>query len=165
MKNNKGFSLVELIVVIAIMAILAAVAIPTFASFITKANVATDVDFLNNAEYAAELAYTADPSKEIACVFVTLNDGDVASVTVNFVQPAGENVTPIASVVVTEGDKDDTDEAKSMIANTIDWNYTFKSEKTGDWTVDGKVLADAPDPVTGSTNTDNTNTDNTDNQG
>ena len=30
MKNNKGFSLVELIVVIAIMAILAAVAIPTF---------------------------------------------------------------------------------------------------------------------------------------
>ena len=162
MKNNKGFSLVELIVVIAIMAILAAVAIPTFASFINKANVATDVDFLNNAEYAAELAYTADPSKEIACVFVTLDNGDVASVTVNFVQPADKT---IASVVVTEDDKDDTDEAKSMIANTIDWNYTFKSEKTGEWIASGKVLAEAPDPVTESTNTDNTNTDNTNTQG
>ena len=62
--NNKGFSLVELIVVIAIMAILAAVAIPTFASFITKANVASDVDFINNVEYAAELA-NAGTGKEI----------------------------------------------------------------------------------------------------
>ena len=57
--NNKGFSLVELIVVIAIMAILAAVAIPTFATFITKANVASDVSFVNDLTYAAKLAHTA----------------------------------------------------------------------------------------------------------
>ena len=129
MKNNKGFSLVELIVVIAIMAILAAVAIPTFASFIDKANTATDVDFINNAEYAAELAYTADPSKEVDYVTVTLGEkGAVSKVTVNFVQPA---TGTIDAVEVDAGDKTDSDAAKSTIANTIDWDYKFKSEKTG----------------------------------
>ena len=54
--NNKGFSLVELIVVIAIMAILAAVAIPTFSAFIGKAQRSTDESFLNDIEYAIELA-------------------------------------------------------------------------------------------------------------
>ena len=55
MRNNKGFSLVELIVVIAIMAILAAVAIPTFAGFITKANKASDESYMNDIAYAIEL--------------------------------------------------------------------------------------------------------------
>ena len=50
-KNNKGFSLVELIVVIAIMAILAAVAIPTFAHFITKAHESSDAELLHNINY------------------------------------------------------------------------------------------------------------------
>ena len=60
MRNNKGFSLVELIVVIAIMAILAAVAIPTFAGFITKANKASDESYMNDIEYAIELALAKD---------------------------------------------------------------------------------------------------------
>ena len=130
--NNKGFSLVELIVVIAIMAILAAVAIPTFASFINKANVATDVDFLNNAEYAAELAYTADPAKEVEFVTVTLNEGAVTKVTVYFVRAAG--VTEYTTAVVEKGDA--TPEEENMIAGTIDWNYTFKSQKTGTFQID-----------------------------
>ena len=125
--NNKGFSLVELIVVIAIMAILAAVAIPTFASFITKANVAADVDFLNNAEYAAELAYTADLNKTVDYVTVNVGtDGTVSKVTVIFVQPSGENAAAIPAVEVDAGAEG---EAESLIAGTIDWNYKFKSEK------------------------------------
>ena len=134
MKNNKGFSLVELIVVIAIMAILAAVAIPTFATFITKANVATDVDFLNNAEYAADLAYTSDPAKNVEYVTVTLStDGTISKVTVNFVQP---DTGSIAAVDVVSGDKTSTDEAKNLIANTVDWDYNFKSVKTGVFKID-----------------------------
>ena len=154
MKNNKGFSLVELIVVIAIMAILAAVAIPTFASFIGKANVATDVDFLNNAEYAAELAYTADSSKDVDYVTVTLSaDGAISKVTVNFVQPTGES---IAAVEVASGDKTGSDEAKSMIANTIDWTYKFKSEKNCVVRIDANN-AKALSKVTTNTNTNSGN--------
>ena len=41
-KNKKGFTLVELVIVIAVVAILAAVLIPTFGSLIEKANMSSD---------------------------------------------------------------------------------------------------------------------------
>lgn len=56
MKSNKGFSLVELIVVIAIMAIIAGVAIPVYTNYIDKANGAVVDNLFAEAEYAAELA-------------------------------------------------------------------------------------------------------------
>ena len=43
MKNNKGFTVVELVIVIAVVAILAAVLIPTFSSIIKKANISADM--------------------------------------------------------------------------------------------------------------------------
>lgn len=58
MKDNKGFSLVELIVVIAIMAILAAVAVVSFSVYIQKAHDATDIEYQSNLEYAAKLIAT-----------------------------------------------------------------------------------------------------------
>ena len=41
--NKKGFTVVELVIVIAVIAILAAVLIPTFASLIQKANTSADI--------------------------------------------------------------------------------------------------------------------------
>ena len=58
MKNNKGFSLVELIVVIAIMAILAAVAVVSFNIYIQKAKEANDEEYRSNVEYFALLEAT-----------------------------------------------------------------------------------------------------------
>lgn len=55
MKNNKGFSLVELIVVIAIMAILAAVAVASYAIYIDRANEAVDQDYISNVLYRVKL--------------------------------------------------------------------------------------------------------------
>ena len=61
MKNNKGFSLVELIVVIAIMAILAAVAVVGFSMYIPKAQQANDKQLISDIEYAMTLAgYNGD---------------------------------------------------------------------------------------------------------
>ena len=40
--NKKGFTLVELVIVIAVVAILAAVLIPTFASLVKRANLSAD---------------------------------------------------------------------------------------------------------------------------
>ncbi|MHC1749926.1 MAG: type II secretion system protein [Cellulosilyticaceae bacterium] len=42
-KNQKGFTLIELIIVIAIMGILAAVLVPSFTKMTTKAKVSTDL--------------------------------------------------------------------------------------------------------------------------
>ena len=56
---NKGFSLVELIVVIAIMAILAAVAVAGFSVYIPKAQKQSDMNMLADIQYGVELqSYT-----------------------------------------------------------------------------------------------------------
>ncbi len=46
--NKKGFTIVELVIVIAVIAILAAVLIPTFASLVNKANVSKDTQLVRN---------------------------------------------------------------------------------------------------------------------
>ncbi len=48
MKNKKGFTLVELVIVIAVIAILAGVMIGTFASVIRKAHMSNDVQLVRN---------------------------------------------------------------------------------------------------------------------
>lgn len=53
--NKKGFTIVELVIVIAVIAILAGVLIPTFASVVTKANQSKAMQEAKN-EYEAYLA-------------------------------------------------------------------------------------------------------------
>ena len=74
MKSNKGFSLVELIVVIAIMAIIAGVAIPVYSAYITKANEGTDESVYGEAVYAAKLA-VVEPGYNAVTITVSAEDG------------------------------------------------------------------------------------------
>ncbi len=46
--NKRGFTIVELVIVVAVIAILAAVLIPTFSSLIKKANLSNDKSFVRN---------------------------------------------------------------------------------------------------------------------
>ena len=130
MKNNKGFSLVELIVVIAIMAILAAVAIPTFATFITKANVASDESYLNDLEYAITLALATESDLDGYVLTVSVADNDDTDTIVN-------NVT--YKLVKGTEEYDFTAEQQADIAATVEQVHTFKSEKAaGSWTRDAQ---------------------------
>ena len=47
-RNKKGFTIVELVIVIAVIAILAAVLIPTFSSLIRRANETFDISLAKN---------------------------------------------------------------------------------------------------------------------
>lgn len=53
--NIKGFTLVELVIVIAVIAILAGVLIPTFSNIIEKANASNDISLVRNINNALEL--------------------------------------------------------------------------------------------------------------
>ena len=76
--KNKGFSLVELIVVIAIMAILVGVAVPVYSSYIEKAQKAADQQLVDEIKHAMEIAYVADQFTGSATVVLTTNGASVS---------------------------------------------------------------------------------------
>ena len=66
--NKKGFTIVELVIVVAVIAILAAVLIPTFSSIIKKANIASDTAVAKNLNTAAISAGADTFDQAIAAV-------------------------------------------------------------------------------------------------
>lgn len=58
--NNKGFSLVELIVVVAIMAVLAVVVAPQYTRYVEKTRVQKDESAAAEFEHAVEIAITEE---------------------------------------------------------------------------------------------------------
>ena len=121
--DNKGFSLVELIVVIAIMAILAAVAIPTFAHFITKANEAADIDFMNELERAIALANADKEIGEITKVQVHVSTADVSIIEVKYT----ETILRDESQVNNERVHSSKDQDEKMLSEIVDLQYKFKA--------------------------------------
>ena len=72
--NNKGFTLAELLIVVAIIAVLVAIAIPIFTSQLEKAREATDLANLR-AAYAEQITalLTWDGKTEIPDITITAN--------------------------------------------------------------------------------------------
>ena len=70
--NNKGFSLVELIVVIAIMAVLVGVLAPQFIKYVEKSREATDIQNCDTIKSVVE-SYYADKETLPQKVIVTIN--------------------------------------------------------------------------------------------
>ena len=127
MKNNKGFSLVELIVVIAIMAILAAVAIPTFATFINKANVASDKQFVDDMKYAVELANTEFGKDVTEFDVVCAADGDITTVTYKVDGVLVTITVAEANTATAASQNSKYQSAAQSVIDTMDWTYEFKS--------------------------------------
>ena len=104
MKNNKGFSLVELIIVIAIMAILVGVMAPQLIKYIEKTNVSSDTQLCDTVKNAITTAIM-DPT-------IIANDADGI---------AALSTTAMASVATDfgGGDPEGGDTVKDAVAETL----------------------------------------------
>ncbi len=77
-KNNKGFTLAELLIVVAIIAVLVAIAIPVFTSQLEKSREATDLSNVRSA-YAEVMAdYLANGATSGTSATVTINQKEAS---------------------------------------------------------------------------------------
>ena len=119
LKNKKGFTIVELVIVIAVIAILAAVLIPTFSNVIEKA------------DKSAVQQGAANVYKELLAADLSdgeLDGDDKTDDTINFSQTASDENGNIAySYTVADDVVTFTYTAKG---------YTATLEEDGSWTLD-----------------------------
>ena len=97
-KNNKGFTLVELIVVIAILGVLMAVLVPQYIQYVEKSKVATDTSAMSEVSHAIEIAladetiYNALPTADFTVAYrdsaagFTLGSGAPAALSTELVK-------------------------------------------------------------------------------
>ena len=116
-KNRKGFTIVELVIVIAVIGILATVLVPTFGDVITKANNAADLQEVKNA-YTAYTAKQADKAGYTDNIIIKV-DGVYYQVT------NGSVVNEDGELVVATGMTADTTKYWDAASNSI---QTYSAE-------------------------------------
>lgn len=136
-RNNKGFSMVELIIVIAIMAVLTAVTAPQYLKYVERSRASSDEN-------------TIDEFKTALNVIVTDEDTPLPTDTYTVVISKENDVTVDAT------DDDNKDNLETDLQEYLGSNYTAAKMKSktynAGYTFTIKVLATNTPTVTGKKN-------------
>ena len=134
-KNNKGFSLVELIVVIAIMAVLVGVLAPQLIKYVERSRCSTDMQNLQQIKSAVEVYY-ADNDESGAFSLTAAAGNKTTTITLDNDATKGQNVLKNAGLSTTFSLKSSKWGAISMVytpGNDDPWAIS------GTATISGKV--------------------------
>lgn len=125
-KNNKGFSLVELIVVIAIMAVLVGVLAPQLIKYVEKSREATDIQTCDNIATALKTYYADEEVDKTAAnnkVTVTLSSKNEVGTSEKAVVDAGLQTAKIKGTKWNADITIEYDKAEGTIKYTGDSPY------------------------------------------
>ena len=125
--NNKGFSLVELIIVIAIMAILIGIVGTQVVPYLNKSKVSKDRELMNSFSTAAMTAYSSNADKVSASgtltvlVYGTNSDATAATLATEIQKLTYDNKTTIAGKFTSNQCKGKVNDIK------VTYNFTSKT--------------------------------------
>lgn len=132
LKEKKGFTLVELIVVLVILAILAALLVPALTGYIDRANNEKIIAETRQAVMAAQTIASeeyANNVKDLSAGTSVNSNGSSVTYT-SAIAALGEVKGTISEVVVTEGKV-----TKLVYSNTKTCTYTASSDSAGSYSV------------------------------
>lgn len=135
-KKNGGFTLVELIVVIAILAILAGVAVPVYSGYIAKANEAADYTQLDAVKTAVFFAVTEkEPTATIDEISVFVDKKDAEKDAEGNVTKEAETIVTITAVDYGTDNKKDAKDAEFEDGDTkqdVSYVYVIDANEAND---------------------------------